>query len=205
MLEVLTATGLASAAGLNAGLPLLLLGAAARWTPLVELPVGWTWLSDGWLLIGLAVLVVLDVAADKVPGLDSLNDLVQSVVRPASGGLAFGAGIGATTVAVAEPSALSATGVVLPVALGVALALVVHLVKAFARPVVNASTLGAGGPVVSVAEDVTALALSLAALLAPALAAVLLVAGAIGLVRLGRRRQRRPRRARTTTGPPEPP
>lgn len=205
MLEVLTATGLASAAGLNAGLPLLLLGAAARWTPLVELPVGWTWLSDGWLLIGLAVLVVLDVAADKVPGLDSLNDLVQSVVRPASGGLAFGAGIGATTVAVAEPSALSATGVVLPVALGVALALVVHLVKAFARPVVNASTLGAGGPVVSVAEDVTALALSLAALLAPAFAAVLLVAGAIGLVRLGRRRQRRPRRARTTTGPPEPP
>jgi hypothetical protein len=201
MLEVLTATGLASASGLNAGLPLLLLGAAARWTPLVELPVGWTWLSDGWVLAVLAVLVVLDVVADKVPGLDSLNDLVQSVVRPAAGGLAFGAGVGTTTAAVAEPSALSGTGVVVPVAIGVVLALVVHLAKALARPVVNATTLGAGGPVVSVVEDVTGVALSLAALLAPVLVVVLLGTLAVVLVRLGRRRGRHPRRGRTAAGP----
>lgn len=195
------ATGLASASGLNAGLPLLLLGATARWTPLVELPVGWTWLSDGWVLAVLAVLVVLDVAADKVPGLDSLNDLVQSVVRPTAGGLAFGAGVGTTTAAVPDPSALSDAGVVVPVALGVVLALVVHLAKALARPVVNATTLGAGGPVLSVVEDVTGLALSLAALLAPVLVAVLVGASGLALVRLGRGRRRRPRPGRTAGQP----
>ena len=193
MLEVLTATGLATAAGLNAGLPLLLLGAAARWTPLVELPVGWSWLSQEWVLLVLAVLVVLDVVADKIPGLDHLNDLVQTVVRPTSGGLAFGAGVGATTAAVQEPTALAEAGVWVPVTVGVLLALGTHLVKALARPVVNATTLGAGGPVVSVVEDVTGLALSLAALLAPLLVVVLVVVVVVVVVRLARRRRRTPR------------
>src|SRR5690554_1771971 len=88
MLEVLTGTGLATAAGLNAGLPLLVLGALSRWTELVELPVGWLWLADTRVLAVLAVLVVLDVVADKIPALDSVNDLVQTVVRPTAGGLA---------------------------------------------------------------------------------------------------------------------
>lgn len=205
MLEVLTATGLATAAGLNAGLPLLLLGAAARWTPLVELPVGWAWLSEGWVLAVLALLVVLDVVADKIPGLDHLNDLVQTVVRPTSGGLAFGAGVGATTTAVQEPTALADGSVWVPVTLGVLLALVVHLAKAFARPLVNAATVGVGGPVVSVVEDGASLALSVAALLLPVLVVVLIGAMVVAGVRAVRRRRRAPRRARAAPHRPDPP
>lgn len=197
MLEVLTATGLATAAGLNAGLPLLVLGAAARWTTWVELPVGWTWLAEGWVLAVLAVLVLLDVVADKVPGLDHLNDLAQTVVRPTSGGLAFGAGVGAVTPAVDDPTALTGVGVWVPVLVGVVLALGAHLAKALARPVVNATTLGVGAPVVSAVEDATSLSLSLAALLVPVLVALLLVVAvvvAVGLVR--RRPSGRPRTPR---------
>ncbi|WP_225754546.1 DUF4126 domain-containing protein [Actinotalea sp. Marseille-Q4924] len=202
MLEVLTATGLATAAGLNAGLPLLLLGAAARWTPLVDLPVGWTWLSQEWVLAVLAVLVVLDVVADKVPGLDHVNDLVQTVVRPTAGGLAFGAGVGSTTVAVEDPTALSDAGVWVPVALGVVLALAVHVTKSLSRPLVNAATLGVGGPVVSAVEDATSLSLSLAALLVPVLVVVLVAVVVAVVVRVTRRRRRPPPRARAALDEP---
>lgn len=194
MLELLTATGLATAAGLNAGLPLLVLGAVARWTDLVTLPVGWGWLADERVLLLLGVLVVLDVVADKVPGLDSLNDVVQTVVRPTAGGLAFGAGAGAQTLAVDEPTGTSTW---LSIAAGVLLALAVHAMKSMARPLVNAGTAGLGGPLVSVLEDGTSLALTVAALLLPVLVVVILavlVWVAVRTVR-ARRRRRRGRRA----------
>lgn len=193
MLEVLTGTGLAAAAGLNAGLPLLVVGTLARFTDLVVLPVGWTWLSGDVALVVLAVLVVLDVVADKVPALDSVNDVVQTVVRPTAGGLAFGAGAGARTVAVDDPL----TGPTwVAIAAGVALALAVHVVKALTRPVVNVATAGVGGPVVSVVEDVTSIALTVAAIVLPVLVVVLLAAMVWWGVRALRSRRRRRRRGR---------
>lgn len=190
MLEILTGTGLAAAAGLNAGLPLLVMGALARWTELVELPVGWTWLTGDVALLVLAVLVVLDVVADKVPALDSVNDVVQTVVRPTAGGLAFGAGAGAQTVAVDDPTGGPTW---LAITAGVVLALVVHVVKAVTRPVVNVATAGAGGPVVSVLEDVTSIALTVAALLLPVLVVLLLATMVWWGVRALRTRRRRRR------------
>ncbi len=42
----------------------------------------------------LAVLLAVEMVADKVPVVDHVNDVVQTVVRPTAGGLAFGAGSG---------------------------------------------------------------------------------------------------------------
>ena len=103
-----------------------------------------------------------------------------------------------------EPTALAGSGVGLPVALGVVLALVVHLTKALARPVVTAATLGVGGPVVSTAEDVTSLALGVAALLAPVLVVVLLVGVVVAVVRLLRHRPPRRSRPDVLDGPAAP-
>ena len=191
MLEILTGAGLATAAGLNAALPLLILGALGRWTGLVELPEQWAWLQNEWVLLILLVLLVVDVVADKVPGLDSLNDVVQTVVRPTAGGLAFGAGSGTQTVAVTDPESFFTSQAWVPVVVGVVLALVVHLGKSAARPVVNASTAGIGGPFVSAAEDATSVALSFAALLLPVLVLVLLAGMAWLAWRVLRRRSRR--------------
>lgn len=193
MLELLTGAGLATAAGLNAALPLLVLGALDRWTSLVELPGSWAWLSDEWVLVVLGVLLVLEVVADKVPGLDHVNDVVQTVIRPTSGGLAFGAGAGSATTAVTDPAAFFTSSAWVPVAIGVVLALVVHTGKALTRPVVNVSTAGVGGPVLSAAEDAASLALSLAAVLVPVLVVVLLAAVVWAGVRLARRRRGRVR------------
>ena len=83
MLEFLTATGLATSAGLNAYIPLLALGLLDRFTGLVDLPAGWTWLSADASLWILGALLALELVADKIPGVDAVNDVVQTVVRPA--------------------------------------------------------------------------------------------------------------------------
>lgn len=188
MLEALTGTGLATAAGLNAYVPLLVIGLLGRWTDLVDPPVGWEWLSNEWVLVVLGALLLLEVVADKIPGVDSVNDVVQTVVRPAAGGIAFGAGSSSQTAVVTDPGAFVESGRWVPVVIGIVLALVVHAAKATARPVVNAATLGLGAPLASTAEDATSVGLSFAAILAPVLVLLLLVALAAGWWRFRRRR-----------------
>ena len=144
MLEALTGTGLAASAGLNAYIPLLLMGLLARFTDLVDLPAGWSWLSNGWVMVILGLLLAVEVVADKVPVVDHVNDVVQTVVRPTAGGLAFGAGSSAQTVTVTDPGSFFTSHQWVPIASGMLIALCVHGVKAAARPVVNVSTAGVG-------------------------------------------------------------
>lgn len=196
MLEVLTGSGLAASAGLNAYIPLLLMGLLSRYTDLVELPSGWQWLGNGWVVLILAVLLAVEVVADKVPVVDHVNDVVQTVVRPTAGGLAFGAGAGSETVTVSDPDTFFSTHQWVPVVVGVLIALGVHLLKAAARPVINATTAGVGAPVASTAEDATSVVMSVVALLLPVLVLVFL----LGLVffvpwLFRRRRERRRERA----------
>jgi len=190
MLEALTGTGLATAAGLNAYIPLLVIGALARWTDLMDPPAGWEWLSNGWVLVVLAVLLALEVVADKIPGVDTVNDVVQTVVRPVAGGIAFGAGSSSQTVRVTDPAAFVDSGQWVPVVVGIVLALVVHGAKATARPFVNVATLGTGAPVASTVEDATSVGLSFAAILAPLLVLVALVALVVAWFRFRARRRR---------------
>lgn len=202
MLELLTGTGLALAAGLNAWIPLVVVGALDRFTDLVELPPAWAWLSNEWVLVVLVVLLVLEFVADKIPGADTVNDVVQTVVRPTAGGLAFGSGVDATTVAVTDPEAFFASQQWVPIAIGVVLALGVHLAKAAARPVLNAATAGFGAPIASTAEDVGSFALAFAALLAPALVIFgLVVVIVLVVVMVRHRRAARAARRRPTAGP----
>jgi hypothetical protein len=200
VLEALTGTGLAASAGLNAYIPLLTMGLLARYTDAIDLPGGWQWLSNGWVLGILALLLAVEVVADKVPVVDHVNDVLQTVVRPTAGGLAFGAGSSAQTVTVSDPGSFFGSHQWVPVAAGVLIALGVHGVKAASRPVVNATTGGLGAPVASTAEDVSSVVLSLLAILLP----VLVLAGIALLAYAGwwvvRRRGRRRRERRPSEG-----
>lgn len=191
MLEILTGTGLAVAAGLNAYIPLLLLGLAARFLDVVALPAGWAWLENEWVLGGLAVLLVIEVVADKVPVVDTINDWLQTVIRPAAGGIVFGSGSGAQTVAVTDPDAFFASQQWVPIAAGIVIALVVHVAKMAARPAANALTAGAAAPVLSTVEDFGALGFSILALVLPVLVVVALVGIAIAVPVLFARARRR--------------
>jgi uncharacterized membrane protein len=191
MLEVLTGAGLAAAAGLNAYIPLLVMGLAARFD-WIGLPSGWTWLSNEWVLVIIGLLLVVEVVADKVPAVDSVNDWIQTVVRPASGGIVFAGGIGTETVAVEDPGSFFSTGAWVPIVIGIVLALVVHLAKMAVRPIANLGTAGVAAPVLSTAEDGASLLMVVFALVAPILVLIglaLMVLGFVLLVRAMRRRR----------------
>ncbi|MGW0431126.1 DUF4126 domain-containing protein [Micromonospora sp. NPDC003197] len=193
MLEALTGTGLAASAGLNAYIPLLTMSLLTRYTDLIELPSSWQWLSNGWVTLILAVLLVVEFFADKVPVVDHINDVVQTVVRPTAGGLAFGAGVSSETVTVTDPGQFFSSSQWVPVVVGILIALGVHALKAVARPVINATTAGIGAPVASVAEDATSVVMSLLAIILPVLVLVFLVGFVLFLIWVLRRRGRRRR------------
>lgn len=188
MIEFIVGSSLATAAGLNAWMPLFLLGLADRLLPSVTLPSGWSWLSSDVSLWIIGLLLVVEVVADKVPALDSINDVVQSLVRPAAGGIAFGAGSMAQTSAT-DPSTLFVDNAWVPIAVGIAIALAVHIAKSVIRLGANAATAGVSAPVLSTAEDGASFALSLSALLAPIVAGALLVALLWAAVTIVRRRR----------------
>ncbi|ASW56441.1 DUF4126 domain-containing protein [Plantactinospora sp. KBS50] len=205
MFEALTGTGLAASAGLNAYIPLVLLGLLSRYTDMIDLPAGWQWLGNGWVIVILTALLAVEVVADKVPVVDHVNDVVQTIVRPTAGGLAFGAGSESQTVTVSDPGQFFGSKQWIPIAAGVLIAFSVHGIKAAARPVINAATVGMGAPVASTAEDVTSVIMSLAAIILPVLVLVFLVAMVAFVAWLLRRRRdrRRERLAARAAGYPE--
>jgi cbb3-type cytochrome oxidase subunit 3 len=191
VLEVLTGVGLATSAGLNAYIPLLLLGVLGRFTHLITLPPGWTWLENGWVLAILAVLLAIEVVADKIPVVDHINDVVQTFVRPTAGGLAFGAASGAQTVTVSNPGDFFTSNQWVPIVAGILISFIVHSMKAAARPVINATTAGFGAPVASTAEDAFSVAMSFAAILFPFLIIFFLVFLLFVFFAMRRRRKRK--------------
>src|SRR4051794_32490994 len=168
-MELLTGVGLASAAGLNAYIPLLSMGLLARFTGLVDLPHGWAWLENGWVLTIVAVLLAVEIVADKIPAIDSVNDAIQTFVRPTAGGIVFGSGTASQTSAVTDPGAFAQSGQWIPVAIGVVTALVVSLTKSTVRPAANVATAGMAAPVLSTIEDIASVGLVFLAILVPML------------------------------------
>jgi hypothetical protein len=191
VLEVLTGMGLSASAGLNAYIPLLLMGLLDRFTGLITLPASWHWLSNGWVLAILAVLLAVEVVADKIPIVDHVNDVLHTVIRPTAGGLAFGASSQSQTVEVKDPGSFFSHHQWVPIAAGAAIALTVHSVKATTRPVVNVSTLGIGTPIVSTIEDFFSTVMSVVAIVLPFLIIFFLLGFVAFFLWVRRRRARR--------------
>lgn len=191
MISALTGMGLSAAAGLNAYIPFLIVALLARFTDLVTLPSSYSWIESWWAIGVGAVLLLAEVFLDKIPAIDSINDAIQTAVRPAMGGL-----MGAAMASAAEldSSSFMQENSWIGVVLGVAVAALVHGTKMAARPVINTATLGTGGAVVSTAEDGTSVVLSFIAILLPVLVIgvlILLVWAWFGIWAALRRRRRR--------------
>ncbi|MEV3979914.1 DUF4126 domain-containing protein [Nonomuraea sp. NPDC049758] len=172
MFAALTGLGLSTAAGLNAYIPLLVVGVLANLTDKVKLPDGYAWLSNWGVLAIIAVLLLAEMVLDKVPAVDTVNDAIQTVVRPAAGGVVFSA---TNAAAEFDHSTWMTENPWAGWLLGIVMALAVHTLKATARPVINAGTAGVGAPVVSTAEDAGSLGMSLIAVFLPVLVIVALL------------------------------
>ncbi|HZJ39942.1 MAG TPA: DUF4126 domain-containing protein, partial [Demequina sp.] len=91
MIAALTGAGLSAAAGLNAFIPLVLVGIFARFTTFIELPENLMWLQEWPTIIIALLLLAVELVLDKIPGVDHVNDLIQTAVRPLVGGVIFAA------------------------------------------------------------------------------------------------------------------
>ena len=163
---IFTAFGLSASAGLNAYIPLLAVGLLARYTNLLNLTQPWDTLANPWIILMLCILVIIEMLADKLPAVNHINDLIQTIIRPAAGAIAFAAS--ANVVTDVSP--------VLALASGLLVAGTVHLTKSgVVRPAITATTGGAGNVPVSIAEDVISTVLSILSIVIPILIGTLLV------------------------------
>ena len=200
MFAALTGMGLSAAAGLNAYIPFLVVALIARFTDYITLPVGYEWIESNWAIGIGAALLLAEVILDKIPAVDTINDTIQTFIRPSMGGLIFAA---TTAAAQLDNSTWMKENPWVSVVLGVLISGLVHTGKMAARPVINVGTVGTGAPVVSTLEDISSLGLSLIALIAPLLVivALALLAWLLIWMWLRVRRWRRTRRDPAYTSP----
>ncbi|MBN1260871.1 MAG: DUF4126 domain-containing protein [Anaerolineae bacterium] len=156
-MDLASAFGLSTSAGLNAYIPLLVVALLGRFTNLVTLESPWSALTSWWIIGLLAILLAVEILADKIPAIDSINDVIQTVVRPTAGAILFAA----TTQSTIDLHP------VLAIAFGVIVAGSVHAVKATARPVITATTAGTANPIVSTIEDAIAAVTAFLAVIFP--------------------------------------
>ena len=147
MVEVIahfgTGLGLAAGAGLNAYAVLLVYGGIARLFP-EDFPGAIArFLSEPATLSVLLALYVLEFFADKIPGVDSGWDLLQTLLR-----IPAGAFLAAAAMA---PDGQLGAGML---ATGAGVALTSHLVKAGSRALLNTSPEPVSNWTASVTEDV---------------------------------------------------
>lgn len=183
LLSFFTAFGLSSSAGLNAYIPLLITGLIARYTDLLTLSRPFDTLENPYVLITLGILLIIEMGVDKVPALDTLNDVIHTVVRPAAGAVLFAA----------QAGVIGQMDVTLAAVLGLLAAGTIHATKSTFRPMVTATTGGMGNWLVSAVEDVISLFGSLIAILIPPVMGILLLIFMVVLIRWwwGRRNRAR--------------
>lgn len=174
---------LAAAVGLRIFVPLLVVSAAA-YTGHLELSGGLAWLGSPAALIVFAIATLLEIVAYKVPWLDNLLDAAGAPVAVLAGTLMMASALEGADPLLRWTMAAVAGG-------GTAGA--VHGSLAVLRKLSSLTTGGLANPLISTAEGIGSLALSVVALLVPIaalVAAALTVALVLTLVR--RRRARRP-------------
>jgi hypothetical protein len=165
-LGIFTAFGLSASAGLNAYIPLLVVALLAKFTHLIELSKPWDALTSWWMIGLLVLLSLIEFFADKIPAVNHINDLIQTIIRPTAGAVLFAASAHVIT----DISPILSVGAGLLVAGGV------HAAKSLAiRPAVSATTGGLANIPVSIAEDLTSTFVSILAVIVPVLIACILV------------------------------
>lgn len=162
MEAIATGLGLSSSAGLNAYLPLVIYNLAYRFD-LIEAEGQLPETMGSWEALGIfVVLLLIEMIVDKVPVVDSFNDILNTLIRPAAGAalmLATTTGLHDTF----SPEMVQLFAVIS----GGSSAGGVHAVKAVGRPLVTGGTAGTGNFAVSFLEDVLALGVSLFAIILP--------------------------------------
>jgi uncharacterized protein DUF4126 len=175
--------GFSFAAGVNLYATVAILGLASRYG-WVSLPPQFQMFNNDLVIGAAIVLYVIEFFADKIPYVDTLWDMLHTVIRPVGGAL-----IAVTTLGEASPTVEGLVAL-----LGGTIAAGSHLTKTSTRAVANTSPEPFSNWILSVGEDLFVVGLGFLALkypvvaLAVALALTMLIAVfAVVIVRIVRR------------------
>lgn len=164
--NIFSAFGLSASAGLNAYIPLLVVALLAKFTNLINLQEPWSIMTSWWVIGVLIILTIVEILADAFPGVNHINDVIQSFIRPTAGAIVFAAT--ASQIGEVKPALALIAGLLVSGG--------VHAVKALAvRPAVNAATGGLGNVPVSIAEQATSTVVSVLSILIPVVIACILI------------------------------
>ncbi len=148
-LDIPQLIALAAVLGFASGLRLyavLLLVGLVGYAGWVDLPRGLSILQNPIVLIAAGLMFLIEFVADKIPGVDSVWDSIQTFIRiPAGAALAAGVFGGLDSAAWTTAAAI----------LGGTLAATSHLAKAGTRAAANTSPEPFSNVTLSVAEDLT--------------------------------------------------
>jgi hypothetical protein len=173
---------LAATVGLRTFLPLLAAGLLARFG-YVDLGHSFEWMEKTPALVVFGSAVVFEVLADKVPGLDHALHAVEAFVKPVAGTL-----VAASLFTNLDPM----MAVVLGLIGGGTIAGMVHVAKGTTRVASTAMTGGLANPALSLFDDVLAIGGIILAILAPIIAALIVLVLVVGGVRLLLKRRQAP-------------
>lgn len=180
LLGIFSAFGLSASAGLNAYIPLFIIGTIAHFFPQAfKLASPFDLLANPWILIVLGVLITIEFLADKIPAVNHLNDIIQTFIRPTAGAIAFAS----------AAQVLTDVNPFISLVCGLLVSGGVHAAKAgLVRPAVTAVTGGAGNVPVSILEDIVSTITSILAIVLPVIiACIVILATALLLYWLWRR------------------
>jgi len=177
LIGVFVGLALSAAVGFRVFIPLLLTGSAAR-LGYLELASDMAWLGSDAALVALATATVLEVSAYYVPWLDNLLDTIATPTAVVAGVITWAA---------VTPELSPLLRWTLAVVAGGGAAGLVQSSTALLRFQSSGFTGGLANPVLATGELLGSLTLSVLGVLAPVLAAGLVVLVLVGLGRLYRR------------------
>ena len=151
--------GFSFAAGVNLYATVAILGLASRYG-WVSLPPQFQMFNNDLVIGGAIVLYVIEFFADKIPYVDTLWDMLHTVIRPVGGAL-----IAVTTLGEASPPVEGLVAL-----LGGTIAAGSHLTKTSTRAVANTSPEPFSNWILSVGEDLFVVGLGFLALTYPVVA-----------------------------------
>src|SRR5215472_17565466 len=185
LLSVCLGIGLSAACGFRVFVPLLVMNIAAL-SGHLHLAHGFEWLGSYPALIAFSVATCLEIAGYYIPWLDHLLDTMATPAAVIAGTIASASVMGDMSPFLKWTVAAIAGG---------GSAGLVQGTTVVVRGASTATTAGFGNPLVATAELAGALTVSIMSLIAPLLAAFVVVGLIILLVRMVLRRANRPRSA----------
>ena len=118
------------------------------------------------MIVAVVILLIVEFFADKVPAVNHINDVIQTLVRPVAGAILFAA----------STKVVTTINPIFAMILGLVVAGTVHAAKSLLlRPAVTATTGGVANPIVSLVEDAVSAIVSFLSIVVPVIIAALVI------------------------------